>query len=211
VKSCWYGKKRFYPVSSATSWLHVDPPLCWYGGFCCWSWKVCRRPPPILHSLFQETSESEYLDYSHINIIFTDLLSNRRLRNCYFSVTLKNTHQLHFSRKKVQLHFSNRKVQLVAVALFFKLRLHFSEWLRNNYFSGDWDIDKPLYLLFEPTYTLKMVNVWCASVVYNFYRWPHSSFIVWNRIGHICMLFLKNHHDVYINLYENRNISAYKT
>jgi hypothetical protein len=57
----------------------------------------------------------------------TDLLSNRRLRNNNFSVTLKNTHQLHFSRRKVQLHFSNRKLQLVAVALFFKLRLHFSE------------------------------------------------------------------------------------
>jgi hypothetical protein len=42
----------------------------------------------------------------------TDLLSNR----C--SVTLKNMHQLHFSRRKVQLHFSNRNVQLVAVALF---------------------------------------------------------------------------------------------
>jgi hypothetical protein len=58
----------------------------------------------------------------------TDLLSNRRLRNSYFSVTLKNMHQLHFSHKKVQLHFSVKKVQLVAVALFFKLRLHFSEY-----------------------------------------------------------------------------------
>jgi hypothetical protein len=60
-------------------------------------------------------------------LLDTDLLSNRRLRNSYFSVTLKNTHQLYFFRKKVQLHFSVRKVQLVAVALFFKLRLHFSE------------------------------------------------------------------------------------
>jgi hypothetical protein len=45
-----------------------------------------------------------------------DLLSSRRLRNSYFSVTLKNMHQLHFSRKKVQLHFSVRNVQLAAVA-----------------------------------------------------------------------------------------------
>jgi hypothetical protein len=77
---------------------------------------------------------------------FTDLLSNRRLRNNNFSITLKNMHQLHFSRRKVQLHFSNRKVQLVAVVFFFKLRLHFSEWLRNNYFSDDWHIDKPIVL-----------------------------------------------------------------
>jgi hypothetical protein len=85
-------------------------------------------------------------DVSRIpRFVSSDLLSNRRLRNSYFSVTLKNTHQLHFSRRKVQLHFSVRKVQLVAVALFFKLRLYFSEWLRNNYFSGDWYIGKPLF------------------------------------------------------------------
>jgi hypothetical protein len=57
----------------------------------------------------------------------SDLLSNSRLRNSYFSVNLKNMYQLHFSRKKVQLYFSVRKVQLVAVAHFFKLQLHFSE------------------------------------------------------------------------------------
>jgi hypothetical protein len=51
----------------------------------------------------------------------SDLLSNSRLRN-----------------------FSVRKVQLVVVVLFFKLRLHFSEWLWNKNFSGDWHIGKPL-------------------------------------------------------------------
>jgi hypothetical protein len=50
-----------------------------------------------------------------------------RLRNSYFSVTLKNMHHLHFSRKKVQLHFSVKKVQLVAVTHIFKLQLHFSK------------------------------------------------------------------------------------
>jgi hypothetical protein len=49
------------------------------------------------------------------------------MRNSYFSVTLRNMHQLHFFCKKVQLHFSVRKVQLVAVVLFLKLGLHFSE------------------------------------------------------------------------------------
>jgi hypothetical protein len=49
----------------------------------------------------------------------SDFLSSRCLGNSYFSVTLKNMHQLHFSRKKVQLHFSVRNVQLIAVAPFF--------------------------------------------------------------------------------------------
>jgi hypothetical protein len=83
--------------------------------------------------------------------INTDLLSNRRLRNCYFSVILKNTHQLHFFR---------RKVQLVAAALFFKLRLHFSEWLRNNYFSGDWHIDKPKLIYLHAFRSVYMTDPW---------------------------------------------------
>jgi hypothetical protein len=40
------------------------------------------------------------LEGMSVFFFITDLLSNRRLRNSYFSVTLKNMHQLHFSHKK---------------------------------------------------------------------------------------------------------------
>jgi hypothetical protein len=90
------------------------------------------------------------LDKCNRYYIVSDLLSNRRLRNSYFLVTLKNTHQLHFSRKKVQL---------VAVVLFFKLRLHFSKWLRSNNFSGDWHIGKPILYISMNVYGVPLCNM----------------------------------------------------
>jgi hypothetical protein len=84
-------------------------------------------------------------DKSFHSLLLSDLLSNRRLRNFYFSVTLKNMNHLHFSRKKVQLHVSIRNVQLVAVAPFLNYGCTFLNWLRNKNFSGNWDIGKPFF------------------------------------------------------------------
>ena len=75
-------------------------------------------------------------EHPHFPVNNTVLLILRRLIFSYVSVTHKNVHELHFSRRNVQLHFSRRnvqlhfsvrKVQLVSVALFFKLQLHFSK------------------------------------------------------------------------------------
>jgi hypothetical protein len=96
--------------------------------------------------MHRPTQPKAWTDGKRLHNIFTDLLNIRCLRNSYFSVTLKNMHQLHISRKKVQLHFSVRKVQLVAVALFLNYSCTFLRWLSNKNFSGNWDIGKPIYL-----------------------------------------------------------------
>jgi hypothetical protein len=60
------------------------------------------------------------------SFFITDLLSNRRPRNSYFSVTLKNMHQLHFSCKKnVIARFCQKSVTHCSCT-FFELQLHFS-------------------------------------------------------------------------------------
>jgi hypothetical protein len=86
---------------------------------------------------------------THVNSRVTavrksDLLSNKRLINFYFSVTLKICISCTFFNKKVQLYFSVRNVQHVTVALFFKLQLYFLSWLINKNFWGNLDVGKPL-------------------------------------------------------------------